>query len=804
MSTFFRAGLYYGLLILSLVICVGWHGLLFSTPTDTLTGSADFRGGQYHLNYFAPPGSPWSDNGVATYQVILRVDARDVTEWLARAIQPNKDWPTDWEIGSSHQYLVERRDGDGKRVINTQMRLPRATQLPHHLALALLAVAGSVIAAMAISLQKPRPDISVPLMFMACGGLLNLSWLTLGVPFSYVALRVPFFIQIALHVVAGILYTGAVVHTALTFPVPLVWYTHRRWLVLATLYGAYPAGLLFIILMQPTLVDKFVGFFEWEQQITVTLKAAAYMIWAAQYRRASVSQRGQMHWILIVIAAYDLVYMAQIFSRSPKFIQPQLWLSLLLPAGYVMAVLPRRSLRLTLGPISGFIHGVATTLTLALFLSGLGLAASLLTPWKNATALPVMTILLSILFALTTVPLANLLREQFDSWFHGTRSAQRALLHQFTDRVSQHITLSEVTRVFYETLDQGVQPSDKALWLWNDETQALQPIGASGVFIPVDRARYEQLLALRVFTPVEQINPWQELQGYLGLISLIASRKLVGVCAIGTRVDGRGYPGDVIRFFETLTRSATLGFHNARLVEQLEDKIIALRQAYQQHINVQESERRRLAAELHDETLQQLAHLNLLAGGLQECIAGASAETLLQELQATLLSTERHLREILRGVHPVVLTDLGLIPALLSWLPRPPGILVELTAAGFEGKRLPDAMLELTLYRLCQESVNNALKHAHARRIDLKLIWKKDTVILEVADDGVGFEPAALASKHRAENGHFGLTNLRERVNALNGQLVIRSQPNCGTTIQAVLPLQAEASHVNRGEQYGQ
>ena len=116
MNAFFRERLHYGLLSLSLLICAGWHGLLFSVPTDTLTGSADFRNDQYHLNYFAPPGSSWSDNGIATYQVILRVDARDIPEWLARAVQPDNDQQSDWTAGSVHQYLVERRDGDGNLV----------------------------------------------------------------------------------------------------------------------------------------------------------------------------------------------------------------------------------------------------------------------------------------------------------------------------------------------------------------------------------------------------------------------------------------------------------------------------------------------------------------------------------------------------------------------------------------------------------------------------------------------------------------------------------------------------------------
>jgi signal transduction histidine kinase len=122
---------------------------------------------------------------------------------------------------------------------------------------------------------------------------------------------------------------------------------------------------------------------------------------------------------------------------------------------------------------------------------------------------------------------------------------------------------------------------------------------------------------------------------------------------------------------------------------------------------------------------------------------------------------------------------------------------------GFEGKRLPDPALELTLYRLCQESLNNAIKHARANRVDVKLTWNDNSVILEVIDNGIGFEPSALASKYQAQNGHFGLMNLRERVNALNGQFVIKSQPGSGTLIRAILPLQNKFSSIIRyGDEY--
>jgi len=704
---------------LTLIIGVGSLFVLAQIPSDTMTGGADFYAGQYQLTDWASADSQWATNGLAHYRAILRVDARDVSEWLVRGLG-GPDWDTSWQVGSAHQYLVERRDGAGKRVINITLEMLPLQDMLQHAWLVLLAVFASGGVALVVAQQRPRSPITLPLMILACGSLLNLAWGVYAVPFSYVGLRWPFGMQFGLHAAASSLLIGGGLHLALTFPTPYANFALRR-PVLMALYAVYPLGLLLVLAIFPQVSDKFVMALAWESQMTVAVKALAYLVWAEQYRRASVSQRGQMHWILMATTAYDLVYIVQIFSRNHELEVLQFVLAALLPISYAIAILSGRGLRLTLGATSGFIHGVANTLTLALFLCGLGLAANFLADSNRSAALPIVTVFLSVLFALTTVPLANLLREQFDSWFQGTRSAQRSLLYQFTGRVSENITLSEVTEAFYRTLDQGVQPAHTALWLWNDEAQALQRVGTS-TLVAIDSDLYHLLLGLHMFTPTAQISRWQDVQAYYGLIALVASGKLVGVCAIGPRIDGRPYPGDALRFFETLTRSATLAFRNAQLVEQMEDKIIALRHAYHRFMNAQENERQRLASELHDATLQQLAHVNLLAGGMSLYLSGKGVKAL-EELQATLMSAERQLREILRGVHPAVLTDLGLIPALRSWLPHPDGLTVELVTDGFDERRLPDPALELTLYRLCQESVNNAVRYPTPKGGGLQL-WR--------------------------------------------------------------------------------
>jgi len=744
-----------------------------------LTGTANFQNNQFQLQEAAPPESQWADSGISTYRAILRADARSVTEWLSLSVQDR----TTWQAGSTHQYLVDRRDGDGKRVINTALYLPHSLD---YLGANIVAAIVAVLAVIFIGLQL-RAFPAVPaLIILASGTLLSLSWRSFGVPFSYVALGWPFWSQLTLQLVGTTLLLGALAQIALTFFAPLGWYAVYQRLLLTIIYGLFPAGVILIALTQPELTAKLTTIEVWQQQASILLRGFAYIAWGAQYRRASVSQRGQLHWIIAATAAYDLPLL--VGTVSGHELSFQAWLGILPPLGYMMALLPTPRLRIRLNVTSGVIHLIANTLMAALFLSGLGLAANFLAMNKQSDQLPVGTIGLAIVFALTTMPLMDLLREQLDRWFNGTRGAQRALLHQFTGRASDQLSLPQVTEAFYEALEQGVQPAYSALWLWDSETRALQPLTFSKQvpsIITLDVSAEKRLLELSAFTPEGQLIFWPEASNYYGAVSLISSATLVAVCAIGPRIDGSPYSSDSLHFLETLTQSAALAFRNAQLVSQLEDKISALRHAYHQLITAQENERGNLAAELHDETLQQMAHANLIAGHLQMSM-DASAEMQLHELQQTITLTERRLREILRGVHPAVLTDLGLEAAIRSWLPRSQGTLINFVATDFAGKRLPDPMLEMALYRLTQEGVNNALKHAKAANISIRLEWKDDVVSLEVNDDGIGFVPAM----RRANGGnHFGLLNLDERVRAFGGELRIDSRTGGGTKICAQLPV---------------
>jgi signal transduction histidine kinase len=202
----------------------------------------------------------------------------------------------------------------------------------------------------------------------------------------------------------------------------------------------------------------------------------------------------------------------------------------------------------------------------------------------------------------------------------------------------------------------------------------------------------------------------------------------------------------------------------------------ALRRAIASH----ETERRRLAHELHEETGQALTSILLGLKGLEEQLDAPAVAPLRELVVATL----QDVRRLALGLRPKALDDFGLeaaIEHLASESALASGIEVD-CAGGLGGRRLPDEV-ETALYRIAQEALTNAIRHAHARRVSI-LLTRKDGYVCEVIeDDGRGFDQG----RRRADG--LGLAVMRERVELLGGRLEIESAAGTGTTVVVDVPV---------------
>jgi PAS domain S-box-containing protein len=221
-----------------------------------------------------------------------------------------------------------------------------------------------------------------------------------------------------------------------------------------------------------------------------------------------------------------------------------------------------------------------------------------------------------------------------------------------------------------------------------------------------------------------------------------------------------------------------------------------IRQLSRRLIEGIEEERKRLAADLHDEFGQALTALHFgveaLAGSLTP--EQQSQRRTCAELIRSIEGLADSIRLISSNLRPDMLDHLGLIPTLDWYLAeyqkRHPEMKVEFTAVGFAIKRRLDPGLEIVLYRIVQEALNNVAKYAQAGRVWVQLINSHPRVILSIKDDGVGFAPPPRGGSPRL--GGVGHISMRERVASVGGTIDIRSAPGKGVSIRAEVPVSLE------------
>lgn len=204
-------------------------------------------------------------------------------------------------------------------------------------------------------------------------------------------------------------------------------------------------------------------------------------------------------------------------------------------------------------------------------------------------------------------------------------------------------------------------------------------------------------------------------------------------------------------------------------------------------IEAQEEERKKLSREIHDGPAQMLANVMMRSDLIDRIYRERSGEEALAEIRNLKVMVRNALYEVRRIIYdlrPMALDDLGLIPTLRKYLQTTEdyntGVHLSFINIG-EEKRLPSDM-EVAFFRLVQESIQNALKHAKPQNIQVKLSIAAELVMVMIKDDGIGFDSSI------QKEGSFGLMGMRERVELLEGELTIDSHPGVGTLVCIQVP----------------
>ena len=228
-----------------------------------------------------------------------------------------------------------------------------------------------------------------------------------------------------------------------------------------------------------------------------------------------------------------------------------------------------------------------------------------------------------------------------------------------------------------------------------------------------------------------------------------------------------------------------------KVVEEVQASRRQLQQAlrfYAGHVvKAQEEERRRMARDLHDDTIQELL---LVCARLHEVANGSygrlpkRAQKQLEGVRVFVERTIDEVRSFTRDLRPPVLDDMGLVPAL-RWiagrLANEDGLTTEVRVVGNQ-RRLTDDT-ESALFRIAQEALSNVRRHATATNTTATLEFGTEQVVLSISDNGRGFELPANVTDF-ASQGKLGLLGLTERVHSIGGECTIESEPGNGTVVQ--------------------
>jgi two-component system, NarL family, sensor histidine kinase DevS len=301
-------------------------------------------------------------------------------------------------------------------------------------------------------------------------------------------------------------------------------------------------------------------------------------------------------------------------------------------------------------------------------------------------------------------------------------------------------------------------------------------LGATKVGRVLERGRTE-----RVDRIVDDPEIDQRVARELGITSalyvpLTVRGRAIGVVAAHDKraSDPRFDEGDV-RLAESLVSRAAIAVDLSQRVS---------RDAVRRVVEAQEFERARLARELHDETGQALTSILLGLKSLEDAVDSDDGRAAAAALRGLVVSTLQNVRRLAVELRPSALDDFGLVAALerlAATVAEQSSIVIDFEARLDDERLMPEA--ETALYRIVQEALTNAVKHARASRVSITLVRKEEFAVVVVEDDGQGFDPQA------TRPGALGLGGMRERMALVGGRLSVESAPGSGTTLAAEIPL---------------
>jgi signal transduction histidine kinase len=482
-----------------------------------------------------------------------------------------------------------------------------------------------------------------------------------------------------------------------------------------------------------------------------------------RYRRSAGDERQQMRWFVAAVALAALLLLVAIITgwglqgdetsavNDLVFFAFFTVLGIGFPAACAVAILRYRLYELDLVVKKTVLYAVVALLFMAAFS-----VFAILVGRAVIEANP-LAIVASIALGVAVWPAIRLARRVADRLVYGRRATPYEVLADFGHRVGESYASEDVLPRMAAILAGAVGATRAVVWLRIGGE--LRPVGLA----PAD-APEPVTLSLRG-------DELPEVPADLA-IEVRDQGALLGALAVDMPPNDPMTPSRE-RLVRDLASQAGLVLRNVRLIEEL-------RASRQRLVAAQDAERRRLERNIHDGAQQQLVALTVKLRLLEQTAARdpAKAVEIAEQLQHETTTALEDLRDLARGIYPPLLADEGL-PAALTAQVRKAEIPV-IVRADEVGRFSQD--VEAAVYFSCLEALQNVAKYANASRVTISLARSDGHLVFAVADDGVGFDPAAA---HRGT----GLQGIADRMDALRGRMEVESAPGAGTTLSGSLPV---------------
>ncbi|MBA4115489.1 MAG: GAF domain-containing sensor histidine kinase, partial [Rubrobacter sp.] len=483
-----------------------------------------------------------------------------------------------------------------------------------------------------------------------------------------------------------------------------------------------------------------------------------------RYRRVSdAPQRQQTKWVLfgfvlgvstIVIEGLATVVFPQFNAPDSRFwLLEGTWVALLftpIPLSIGIAILRYRLW--DIDPIINrtLVYGALTVAIVAIYVLVVGYLGAIFRTGGNLAISLLATGVVAVLFQ----PLRDRLQRSVNRLMYGERDDPYKVISRLGERLESTLAPEAVLPAIIQTVREALKLPYAAIALKEGESFAVAAESGSSVKDPLR-------------------------------LPLVYQGETVGELLLAPRAPGEELSSEDRRLLDNLARQAGIAVHAARLTDEAIRLSSDLQRSRERLVTALEEERRRLRRDLHDGLGPQLASLSMKAEAARDLLSAdpARSDALLKDITAQTQEAVTDIRRLVYGLRPPALDDLGLTGALKAQAAHGDhgGLRVSVEAP----EDLPPlpAAVEVAAYRVTQEAVTNAARHARARNCTVRIALDVAAGVLrlEVADDGQGILEGRSAG--------VGLSSMRERAGELGGSCKVEAASSGGTRVVAVLPL---------------